>query len=83
MTTELRTGEELVRCAGGECCVCKQRIQPGFAVQISRYSNYLRHPSCMPKSDGRKRKRGVNQNNRRHWTKFLSHFHQRQRRAEP
>ncbi len=53
---ELRSGEAVVQCAGGQCCVCKMRIAPGPAVQVSSSSNYIRHTHCMPKKDARRRK---------------------------
>lgn len=54
MTVELRTGEELVHCAGGaKCCVCKGPIPKGEAVQLSKWTSRLRHVECMPKRDTR------------------------------
>lgn len=51
---ELRRGEFLLtECLGGKCCVCKERIEKGQAVQLSRYSSGIRHTTCMPKTDNR------------------------------
>jgi hypothetical protein len=54
---ELRPGEQLVTVAGGKCNVCKKRIEPGKAVQVSAYSNAIRHPECLPETDQRDRPR--------------------------
>jgi hypothetical protein len=52
---ELRSGEVLLnQCAGGPCAVCKQRISPGPAVQLSKRSNRIRHVDCMPQTDTRR-----------------------------
>src|SRR5258708_6892082 len=51
---ELRPGEVLIsQCAGGNCIVCKHRIEPGIAIQLSKWSNRIRHVDCVPKTDGR------------------------------
>jgi ferredoxin len=50
---ELRPGEMVVQCAGGKCVSCKQRIEPGPAVQLSARTSAIRHPQCMPKKDKR------------------------------
>jgi len=50
----LRNGEVLIsKSAGGPCAVCKGRIQPGQAVQLSKWSARIRHVECLPKSDTR------------------------------
>lgn len=53
METQTRHGEEIVTVAGGTCNVCKNKIEAGKAVQLSRYTSRLRHIECMPKSDSR------------------------------
>lgn len=51
---ELRQGEILLEnCAGGKCAVCKQRILPGKAVQLSKNTNSIRHIECVPQTDSR------------------------------
>ncbi len=52
---ELRAGEVTVQCAGGVCAVCRGRIIPGQAVQLSSYTCRLRHQECMPVTDRRHR----------------------------
>ena len=54
--SEIRTGELVVQSAGGKCCVCKLRIVPGPAVQVSRQSSGIRHLECLPKTDSRGRR---------------------------
>ena len=51
--SDLRFGEVIIKCAGGKCCVCKERVKPGLAVQLSSKTNAIRHQSCMPKTDSR------------------------------
>jgi hypothetical protein len=51
--SDLRHGEEIVTVAGGTCNVCKVKIVPGKAVQLSKYTSRLRHVECLPKSDSR------------------------------
>ena len=52
----LRHGEVLIeKSAGGPCAVCKGRIEPGKAVQLSCRSARIRHVECLPKSDARSR----------------------------
>lgn len=53
MSTEIRIGECLITSAGGKCTVCKQRIEAGIAVQMSKYSTHIRHTNCLPKTDTR------------------------------
>ena len=49
---ELRAGEVLLEnCDGGKCIVCKQLIPPGKAVQLSKWTNSIRHLDCMPIKD--------------------------------
>ena len=50
----LRIGEFLIeQCAGGKCVVCKGRIPPGPANQLSSHSAAIRHVECLPKKDTR------------------------------
>jgi hypothetical protein len=51
--SNLRHGEEIVTVAGGKCEVCKQKVEPGKAVQLSKYTIRIRHTHCLPKSDSR------------------------------
>ena len=52
----LRAGEVLItNSLGGKCLVCKERIEKGEAVQVSKYSNAIRHTTCIPKKDTRYR----------------------------
>jgi hypothetical protein len=54
---DLRIGECLLEnCAGGSCSVCKEKIPAGKAVQLSKWSNRIRHVECVPKSDTRRDK---------------------------
>ncbi len=47
---ELRMGEVMVgQCAGGICIVCKNKILPGPAVYVTKWSNKIRHLECLPK----------------------------------
>lgn len=49
---ELRPHEFLLKeCAGGTCSVCKMKINPGNAVQLSRYTSRIRHVECEPKQE--------------------------------
>lgn len=52
--TNLRIGELVIKCAGGTCAVCRMRIEPGDAVQLSANTSRIRHVECMPKSDSRR-----------------------------
>jgi hypothetical protein len=52
---ELRHGEEIIHIAFGKCIVCKEPIPAGEAVQLSKYTNAVRHVECMPGSDNRYR----------------------------
>jgi ferredoxin len=55
---DLRAGEVLLeQCGGGSCAVCRGRIPPGPAVQLSKWTTRLRHVGCMPKTDKRLRYR--------------------------
>lgn len=54
----LRLGELVVKCAGGKCAVCKNVIEPGDAVQLSSYTNRIRHLNCTPKTDSRGKRIG-------------------------
>jgi hypothetical protein len=42
----LTDGESYVQSAGGVCFVCKERIEPGRAVQRLAVNILLRHPEC-------------------------------------
>jgi hypothetical protein len=53
MQVELRPGEMVVQVAGGKCVCCKQRVNPGPAVQLSARTTSIRHTTCMPKTDSR------------------------------
>lgn len=53
---EIRSGECLIESAGGSCCVCRKKILPGKAVQVSKWVARIRHVECMPKEDTRYRK---------------------------
>lgn len=57
--SELRSGEEIVHSAGGRCVVCKQKIEPGRAVQLSKWTSNIRHLECMPKTDSRHKRSHV------------------------
>lgn len=44
---DLARGECLLeQCAGGVCSVCKGRVEPGRAVQLSALDNKIRHVGC-------------------------------------
>lgn len=55
---QLRTGEEVVHVAGGQCVVCKKPVAKGQAVQISKYTIKIRHTTCFPQSDTRRGRPG-------------------------
>jgi hypothetical protein len=52
---ELRPGECLLQKTSGPCAVCKKKIEPGPAIQLSKNSSRIRHIECVPKSDSRSR----------------------------
>lgn len=57
MEPELRMGEVLLtQCLGGKCDVCGKKVEPGPAVQLTKWGIGIRHVECFPKS---RRRHGI------------------------